>query len=119
MADIVLKPNDPLLHNQLNSYVGRLRNEGYSVKLERPVEQRGGIPPEVTTLVITVGAVILSKEYDKVKRFFRDRFTKQAPPRGHRRRLEVRVEDERHQLCDQFKMEDEPVLEEGRPSEQT
>jgi len=105
MADVVLRPNSPLLAHQLETYAEDLREERYTVDIERGTEARGGIPTEVTQLAIGVVLLIGSKEYEGIKRRLKEWFTEQ--PRKRRRRVEVHVEDDQGG-------EDDFVLEEGR-----
>jgi hypothetical protein len=105
MADISLKPNDPLLLHRLETFADTLRDKGYEVELARPREERAGEPSvAVTALEIILGTMFAVEIYPRIKTLLMDWFTEQ--PRRKRRRLKVRILDN-ERLIDEYTLEDE------------
>jgi hypothetical protein len=105
MADISLKPNDPLLRHSLETFADTLRDEGYEVELARPREERAGVPSvAVATLEIILGTMFAVEIYPRIKTLLMDWFTEQ--PRRKRRRLEVHILDD-ERLIEKYTLEDE------------
>jgi hypothetical protein len=95
MADITLEPNDQLLHEQLRSFAEQLEKDGYDVELLRPEMEWRHVDESqlVAQILITLGFLIVGKEYEMIKEQLRDWFTETRRPKRPRRHLVVGTKD--------------------------
>lgn len=107
MADIFLIANDPLLLHYLQPLVRRFQDEGYRVTASEH-ETRAGAPSGdlIREIIVVIGTVTFSKEYDRIKRWFSEWFTDLPRPKdgASRPELWVRVEDENRGTLARFQL---------------